>query len=141
MKETARVAVINGAVADVVCDEADGCKSCAGNAFCGVRTRRFEARVPERLRGSVAEGDRVEVLIPPGKTILAGFVVLMVPLLLFIGGFAAGRLILPEAGEGIQALFALAGLASGFLLAFGYNRLTGKKNLPVLTSVIPDGQR
>ncbi len=137
MTERARILSIKNNIAEVACEEAAGCKSCAGGAFCAVKSRQFEARLSAGIAGTLSEGDLVEILIPPGKTIFAGFMVLMVPLILFLCGFAAGKMLLPEAGEGIQALFALAGLGAGFLLAFAYNRLTGKKNLPLVTRVIP----
>jgi sigma-E factor negative regulatory protein RseC len=137
MTERARILSIKNNTVEVACEEAAGCKSCSGGAFCSVKSRQFEARLSGSIVGTVSEGDLVEILIPPGKTILAGFMVLMVPLILFLCGFAAGKMLLPEAGEGVQALFALAGLGGGFLLAFGYNKLTGRKNLPLVTRLIP----
>ncbi len=136
MTERAKVLSIKDNTVEVACEEAAGCKSCGGGAFCSVKSRQFEARLSGSIADSVSEGDLVEILIPPGKTILAGFIVLMVPLILFLCGFAAGKMLLPEAGEGVQALFALAGLAAGLLLAFIFNKITGKNNLPLVTRVI-----
>lgn len=139
MTETGKIISLKGAQAEVVCDEAAGCKSCSGSAFCNVKTRRFEALLSRKLQDAPnppQPGDRVEVYIPPGKTIAAGFMVLMVPLILFISGFVLGSRILPGRSEGLHALFGLAGLAGGFLIALGYNRITGKNHLPVIVSIL-----
>jgi positive regulator of sigma E activity len=132
MTETAVIVSINNSIADVTCKESGGCKSCSGSSFCNVKSRTFQAAVPEKLQGIVKTGDLVEIYLPPGKTVFAGFVVLMVPLILFITGFLLGTRLLPSAGEGIHALFALAGLSAGFLLAMFYNRMRGGKNLPII---------
>jgi sigma-E factor negative regulatory protein RseC len=79
----------------------------------------------------------VEIFLPPGRTIFAGFSVLIFPLLTFIAGFAAGGILIPESGEGLRALFGLAGLGLGFLLSYLYNRSAKSRNFPVLTRKIP----
>jgi positive regulator of sigma E activity len=149
MTEIAKILSISGKIAEVACEEAAGCKSCSGNALCSVKTRRFEALLSPKLYtpselsitpGEPKPGDRVEVYIPPGKTIVAGFMVLMVPLLLFIASFALGGQLLPHRSEALHALFGIAGLGLGFLVAFGYNKVTGKKNLPIITKVVEVGK-
>lgn len=138
MTERAKVLYCRENRATVVCDEAEGCKSCSGSAFCSVKDRRFEAVFSKKLDRTPKPGERVEVFIPPGKTIFAGFMVLMFPLILFFGAFLLGRQLEPESGEGIHALFGLLGLGLGFVIAFFYNKVQGKHQYPIITAILSD---
>ncbi|ADK83121.1 SoxR reducing system RseC family protein [Sediminispirochaeta smaragdinae] len=138
MTETVTIVSISGRLANVTCLESDSCKGCAGNSFCNAKGRSFEAKVPSELAQSLIPGDKAEVLIPPGKTIFAGFMVLIVPLLLFIAGFLLASILIPDSGEGTQAIMGIIGLGLGFLLAFAYNKLTGTKNLPIVVGKVTE---
>ena len=66
----------------------------------------------------------------------AAFLVLMVPLILFVGAFvAAGAL--GVGSEPLKALAGLGGLAAGLGLAWLHGRT--RANLPVVTAVAPPG--
>ena len=110
------------------------CKSCSGNSFCNIKVREIEARLPGQLE--IAVGDTVEIYLPPGKTIFAGFMVMILPLLLFGLFFYAAGGLLPSAGEGIKVLAGVGGLALGFLSSWLYARLTNRRNLPEITRIL-----
>jgi sigma-E factor negative regulatory protein RseC len=80
-------------------------------------------------------GDTVEIYLPPGKTIFAGFMVMILPLLLFALGFFLLGLGLPESGEGARVLGGLAGLILGFGISWLYARLTKTRDLPLVTEI------
>jgi sigma-E factor negative regulatory protein RseC len=98
-----------------------------------VDTHQFEAVNPERI--AVEAGDIVDIYLPPGKTVLAGFLVLIVPLLLFAAGYLITGSVLPEASEGIKAVFGIIGLVVGFLLSFSYGKKRKADSMPVITAV------
>ena len=116
------------------CGDAGACKSCGGSAFCSVKERTFKAANSNNL--DLKEGDEVSVFLPPGQTVLAAFMVMILPLLLFILFFIIGGRIFPSLSEGIKVLFGLVGLAGGFLISFIYSRLTRKTRVPVITGRI-----
>lgn len=129
MTEKATVITSDGVTALLGCSiDSQTCKSCAGSPFCNVRERTYEAVIDPGV--SVSEGDPVRVYLPPGKTILAGFMVLILPLILFLLFFTAAGRFFGVAGEGLKALFGVFGLGLGFLISFLFSRVTRKKNMP-----------
>ena len=118
----------------VICGcSTSACNSCGGNSFCNIKEREIEARLPANIRASV--GDTVEIFLPPGKTILAGFMVMILPLLLFALGFFLLGLGFPESGEGARVLGGLAGLFLGFGISWLYARLTKARDIPLVTGI------
>lgn len=129
MTEKATVLTHNGDKVLLGCStESAACKSCAGSPFCNVHDRTYEAILEPGV--SVCEGEVVRVYLPPGRTIFAGFMVLIVPLLLFLLFFLSASRIFPEAGEGKKALLGILGLAAGFGISFLFSRVSKKKNMP-----------
>lgn len=128
MKQVGKVKNIDKQLVTVGCTTAQGCGSCSSKSFCTVNEREYTA---VNKRGvELVPGDMVELWLPPGKTVFAGFVVMIVPLILFLLFFMlAGRLI-PGAGEGVQAIGGLLGLAVGFGVAMVYKKVTGIWNMP-----------
>ena len=132
MTETATVTRIDGDIATLACGDSAGCASCAAHGICGgAGDRSFEAW--NRSGIELSEGDRVEILLPTGKTIGSAFMVMIFPLLLFFVFFYAAQLFIPNPGEGVRVLFGLVGIAAGFGLNFILNRKQNRKNMPVIT--------
>src|SRR6056297_3668525 len=112
VKEIGTVNKIDGQNISLTCGDTAACESCAAGAFCKTKGRDIIALNTKKL--SLATGDQVEFFLPPGRTIFAGFSVLIFPLLTFIGGFLLCSSILPESGEGIRTLCGIGGLILGF---------------------------
>jgi len=120
MIETARIKSLNGNRAVLVCGDSAACEGCGGSGFCNVQERTYEGIIQKGLE--VVEGDVVKVFLPGGQTVFSAFLVMIVPLLLFMAGFMiAGRLFGIES-EGVRVLFGMIGLAGGFLLSYLYSR-------------------
>ncbi|MFP4619607.1 MAG: SoxR reducing system RseC family protein [Spirochaetaceae bacterium] len=136
MKDTATVEKIEGHRITLMCGAGEACRSCKANSFCASKTREVSAINQKGI--PLNRGDKVEFFIPPGRTILAGFVVLIVPLIIFILAFLAAGEVLPSAGEGLQALFGIFGLAIGFGFSFIFNKIAKDKNLPRILRKISD---
>ncbi len=112
--------------------------ACGGCSACGM----FGQRGPQTLRAAntrglkLQPGDVVEVGFAQGKAMRAAFVVLIVPLILFVAAFvAAGAL--GVASEPLKALAGLGGLAVGLALAWLRGR--SQAELPEVTAVAPAG--
>jgi len=129
MTETAKILAINGDTAILGCGmESAACASCAGSPFCNIRERTYEAVIDTGVR--VTEGDIVRVFLPPGRTILSGFMVLIFPLILFLLFFFLSGPILGMQGEGVRALCGIVGLILGFGISFLTGRINKRKNMP-----------
>ena len=132
MVETAIVKSIDGDIFKMSCSDAEGCKSCS-SSFCSAEKRVFEAVNPKHI--DIEEGDLVDVYLAPGKAVAAGFLVLIVPLLLFVAGYLISGRFISGASEGIQALFGLIGLAAGFGLSFTYSRKRKAASMPTIVGI------
>ncbi|HDQ15385.1 MAG TPA: Fis family transcriptional regulator [Sediminispirochaeta sp.] len=128
MKEAGVIQRIEGEEIFLSCHSDAACKSCGASSFCKTQGREIIARNRRRL--SLHEGDQVEFFLPPGRTIFSGFIVLIFPLLTFIAGFLMADRLLPDSGEGLKALFGLAGLGAGFAASYIYNYINKEKNYP-----------
>ena len=84
MVETGIVNSIDGNIVKMGCGPNEGCESCS-SSFCSTDTRVFEAINTQGL--DIGRGDTVDVYLAPGKTVAAGFLVLIVPLILFATGY------------------------------------------------------
>ena len=121
--ETAKVKSLHDDRAVLVCGDTESCKSCGGKAFCSVKERTYEAVIDPGLDINI--GDTVQVHLPGGQTVFSAFLVMIVPLLLFMLGFwIAGRFFGVES-EGLRALIGLICLGGGFLISFLYSRSRG----------------
>lgn len=131
MKEVGTVNRIEGESVYLECGDTAACKGCSAGAFCKTKGREIEALNSRNI--TLIPGDKIEIYLPPGRTILSGFIVLIFPLLLFILAFVLAGTALPESDEGTQALFGLIGLAAGFGFSFLYNRVAKRRNFPEIT--------
>lgn len=132
MLEKATVIKIENDVITLACGDSEGCQSCAAHGFCGgVNDKTFDA---SNLHEYILEpGNTVEVLLPTGKTIGSAFMVMIFPLILFFAFFYGTGFIISSAGEGIQVLGGLIGIAAGFGINFLINRNPNNKNMPEIT--------
>ena len=132
MVETGIVNSIDGNIVKMGCGPTEGCTSCS-SSFCSADKRVFEAVNPKGLE--IRAGDLVDVYLAPGKTAAAGFLVLVVPLILFATGYLVSGSVRPDSSEGMRALFGLLGLSTGFLVSFAYSSKRREKNMPVIVSI------
>jgi positive regulator of sigma E activity len=87
------------------------CASCEGHS-CTLEGREFTARNTKGINLEI--GDTVRVYLPPGKAILASFMILIFPLILFLIFYFVSGLLFNGLSEGARALFGVAGMAAGF---------------------------
>lgn len=113
-------------------DDIPSAKAATSRRFWGVRERAYSVLNPKDL--IVAEGDTVEIFLPPGRTVASSALTFLFPLMLFpVAYILAGRLI-PGAGEGLSFLIGFGALLSGFPLSALIRR--GYSAVPELTKVL-----
>ncbi|MCK4541429.1 MAG: SoxR reducing system RseC family protein [Spirochaetales bacterium] len=122
MKDQATVLKVDDNTVTLGCGDTTACKSCGASGFCNVKARKYQASNTSNINLSV--GDTVEVFFAPGKAIMASFMVLIFPLILFVLFFAGAGWIFGIESEGIKAIFGLGGLATGFGINPLYSRQT-----------------
>ncbi|QEN04821.1 hypothetical protein EW093_08930 [Thiospirochaeta perfilievii] len=101
--------------------------------FWKIKNQEFQSLNPENL--NLLEGEAVEYYIPEGKTIVASFTILILPLITFLLSFGILKLI----GLESEKLISLISI-SLMLASFSFNKLLKKigikETLPVITKKI-----
>ncbi len=110
------------------------CENCKAGAFCGTRDKNFIAY--NATETNLTVGDTVELFLPSGKTVLAGFMTLLVPVLLFPVGYYLPVLFNSGVQEGIRAIGGIVGIAIGFLISRTFSKLKEKEYTPEITRII-----
>ena len=127
MQETAIITGIEEDKITVKVVQDEHCASCDSH-MCKAEGREFVAVDNAGLDLTI--GDCVRVYFSPGKTILAGFMVLIVPCILFILFYFVSGAILSTSSQMLQSLFGVIGLAAGFVLSLVLKKKRGKEDLP-----------
>jgi len=103
------------------------CTSCEGHS-CTLEGREFTARNSKRIHLDI--GDTVRVYLPPGKAILASFMILIFPLILFLVFYFVSGSLFHSVSEGVRALFGIAGMAAGFGISLLVRKQKKEENMP-----------
>ena len=128
----------------VVCEVKDNQRvSVIIEATCGENclhcTKSNKREIVQALNKSgtpLYQGDRVEIYISPGKAILTGFLIFIVPLVLFIVFYMAGKTIFNTGDSLVSFLFGVAGVAAGFLFNIGVGRRRKESDYPEIIRVV-----
>lgn len=134
MTEKGKVLEINGTEVTLGFCENEACKSCGGH-LCNVKEKHYTA---ENKKGiPLRRGDVVEVFIDPGKTVLASFMLLIVPLLLFFLFYLLGNRFMEAeiANVGLGTLGLAGGFGLNLLIA---RKRKGKEELPRIVRVLEE---
>lgn len=101
--------------------------------FWDIKELAFMANNP---KGFVLQpGDPVEYYIPEGKTILASFIVLILPLIMFLGTFG----LLSKMGlesDKLKALFSIVTMTASFTIPKQLKKVGINETLPTITQQI-----
>lgn len=112
------------------------CQESCGH--CSQKDKKESLLVYNKSNLALKAGDRIEIYAAPAKTILAGFLIFIVPLLLFIVFYFAGHLIFESGDDLIPFLCGLSGIAVGFLLNLAIKLIRKEEDLPEITKVYTD---
>lgn len=115
MMETGVVRKIDKDIVTVECSPTPSCEGCT---VCSNTdgTRTLEAR--NKSGSLLREGDRVEVRVQASTAVRASFLVLILPLAMFVAAYFVVQQVLPASGEAPRVLAGIGGLAAGFALNF-----------------------
>ncbi len=134
MIEQGKITDINGEEIILSCSSlSGGCQKCKASSFCSTDGKIFSAINGKNI--DLKQGDTVEIHLPPGQTIFAGFMVLIFPLLSFILFFLGGSWLFNDS-EGMGILSGILGLSTGFYITYLYNKINKRKNTPRITKLI-----
>lgn len=115
--------------------ESTACNACHAQMFCNNKTQtQYPARNDNNLALKV--GDRVSLLLPPGKTILSTVLVFALPLMLFPLGYLASGLLPVPLNEVQKALCGLGAMALAFVVAAIVNTRNKRALMPIVQSVV-----
>ena len=130
MTETGVVKKIASGVVTIECSPTPACEGCtACSSTDGTRTMEAVNRSGSELK----EGDVVEVHVPVSTTVRASFLVLIMPLGLFVAVYALVKALAPASPEALRVLAGIGGLAAGFGVNF---LIRGKhRELPEIVTV------
>lgn len=129
MYEKGIVRKVSDKTVTVSCGTEESCKGCK-SIFCSKKDRIFSVRNPKKIE--VEKGDEVEIYFSPGKTIFESFLVLIMPLLMFILFYFACDLIFDFKKEIYKVISGITGIAVGFISVFIYGKIRQNKDIPVL---------
>lgn len=128
MIEKGIVEKVEGKLITVRCVDTEKCNSCVGGCAGNEQGRVFKALNSRSL--SLKKGDLVEVSLDAGKAVWSGFMVLILPLLLFFPFYFAAAYLLRGAGEAVKVLSGITGIALGFGVNFIRKRIIKDKDIP-----------
>jgi positive regulator of sigma E activity len=116
------------------CDNADcgTCSTCS-HLFKQKKTT-VEVHNPRAL--SLSPGDLVEIFLSPAKALRAGFLVLILPILLFFPLYLLGRDLLKIELEIVNVLLGTSGILFGFLINLYLRRIRATEDLPEISRVL-----
>lgn len=111
----------------VGCDKT-ACEGCKGSMFCRNKENYFTVDNPSNIE--VRNGEKVEINLPGGKTVLSVFISLGLPLILFIPGYYIASIFTNRIG--FLFLGGILGIAFGFLIAAVYFHFKSEMYVPTL---------
>ena len=136
MNERGMVTEIQGKLLTVQLEMNEGCGACAND---GCKKTRRSIKAYNRDEVPLSEGDYAEIQVEGKAQLYGAFWVLGLPLLVFAGGYVAGRLLFPGESEVPAALCGLGGLALGMLVGVLVQKGQRLESLPrVLRKLDPD---
>lgn len=127
------ISIRNDGTITVSC-QTQSCENCKAGAFCATKGKHFIAYNGTNTELTI--GDTVELYLPPGKTVFAGFMTLLVPVILFPIGYYLPVLFNAGVQEGIRVMGGLVGIAVGFLISRKFSKLKAKEYTPEITRII-----
>ena len=107
---------------------------------CSSKSKSREFYVQNTNNYEIKIGDKVEIFVPPGKVILSGFLLFIMPLLLFIIFYYASKFTLSNNNDIIPSIFGILGIASGFLINIIIKKIRKNSDLPDIIKIVTKGE-
>ena len=116
---------------------------CGSCTHCTLGKEKQETSVEARNLSALPLkiGDTVEISLSPWKSIKAGFLILIMPLLLFFVLYLFGKHLLGIDSETANIFLGISGIAIGFLINILIKRFQSRPDLPEITRIVESGAR
>jgi len=139
MLEQGIVSKIQENIITVNCQISELCASCETVNKCKTygtkkQTRYFKALNNKNFKLKI--DDKVLVYLSPAKTVGAGFLIFILPLILFCLIYLASEYLIHNIPEYAKVLFGFIGIAFGFIIVFLKSHFSNKKDYPEIIKVI-----
>lgn len=133
MIERGIVHKINGDLILIKCQE--DCAACMG---CSRSKQEKIFEVLNRRKYPLTLGDQVDIYVSPLSAVKAGFMVLILPLLLFFPFYYTCGMIWKTAADPIKVIAGLGGIVLGFVINFVRKRFNPKQEMPEIWRVVTE---
>jgi sigma-E factor negative regulatory protein RseC len=123
MEEVGKVVEVSGDTVKVELEASEKCGHCGANIMCHADSDG-KAHVMATNREGAKLGDRVKIEVAPGISVLAAFLLFVVPIAAFFIGFAVVKMLVGN--ENLAILGGSGGLILFFLFLIRINRKVAK---------------
>ena len=116
------------------CQNAD-CGTCTACTH-GSKQKEIIVTASNSERLPLTEGDTVEIFLSPWKAVKAGFLVLILPLLMFFPPYVFASTTLGIQNEAVRILFGTGGIVLGFVINLILKKTSNKSDLPEIRRIL-----
>ena len=118
----------------IQCSENPYCASCKACEAGKDNIKRLKVKNSKNV--SLNVGDIVEIYVSPARSIMASFMVFIMPIILFFIFYFLSAGVFKNSGEKIQVLSGLVGIIVGFIINLIYGKIKKDSDLPEITRVL-----
>lgn len=132
MNEQGTINKIKGKIAEICIQQAcgEGCSHCNSNG------KPVTMKAENDSNFDLKIGDKVEIYAPESQAILVGFMIFILPILLFIGFYYLAGLVFPAQAEQLKVLSGFIGIALAFLINLLFGKISKSGGYPKIVRII-----
>ncbi|MBN2737582.1 MAG: SoxR reducing system RseC family protein [Spirochaetales bacterium] len=132
MNEQGTINKIKGKIAEICINQECG----QGCSHCGSHGKAITMKAENDQNLDIKIGDKVEIYAPESQAILVGFMIFILPLILFIGFYYLANMIFSDAADYVPVLSGFTGIAIAFLINLVAGKLKKSSGYPKIVKII-----
>jgi positive regulator of sigma E activity len=132
MNEQGVINKIKGRIATICINQqcGEGCGHCSSHG------KPITMKAENDMNLELKIGDKVEIYAPEGQAILVGFMIFILPLILFIGFYYMASLLFPGQGAYIPVIAGFFGIGLAFIVNLLFGRINKTTGYPKIIKII-----